>query len=649
MGYIQFDKKQLINLEYVLNKEILRTNRAGAYASTTIIGCNTRKYHGLLVCPQPAIDNELHVLLSCIDESIIQHDSEFNLSLHRFPGSWSPKGHKYLVDFDSEPTVALFYQVGGVLLKKEMLFGVDDRILIRYTLLEAHSPTKLRLRPFMAYRQRHNLSKANEFVDRKYSVINGGIKTRMYKGYSYLHYQFSRDAGYVHVPDWYYNFEYPKDLERGYDGHEDLFTPGYFEVDIVKGTPLIVSVGTSEMDPKNLTRTFTRELNKRTPRSSYWNCLNNSANQFIVTREKKTEIVAGYPWFGRWGRDTLISLPGLTLTRDMDLTFKSAIDSLIMDMNGPLLPNVGSGKDAAFNSIDAPLWLFWALQQYVLMAAASEKNVWDDYGPTMKIILNGLRNGKVNGINMKPNGLLYALIPGKALTWMDAIVDGKPVTQRGGLAVEINALWYNAIMFALQLAEKCGDENFVLNWKAIAEKIPVSFKDTFWSKDKGYLADYVDGDFKDWSVRPNMVFAASLPYNPISEKIRQLIIDKIRQELLTPRGLRTLSPIDSKYKGNYEGTIRDRDLAYHQGTVWPWLLSHYVEGFLKIYGKEGVEQVRPLYENMESTLFEHGVGTISEVYSGDPPHRPGGAISQAWSVSEIMRIKWMIDKYTGES
>ncbi|MGD9493011.1 MAG: amylo-alpha-1,6-glucosidase [Bacteroidales bacterium] len=403
------------------------------------------------------------------------------------------------------------------------------------------------------------------------------------------------------------------------------------------------------MDPKNLSRTFTRELNKRTPRSSYWNCLNNSANQFIVTRDKKTEIIAGYPWFGRWGRDTLISLPGLTLTRDMDLTFKSAIDSLIMDMNGPLLPNVGSGKDAAFNSIDAPLWLFWTLQQYVLMAAASEKNIWDDYGPTMKIVLNGLRNGKVNGIFMKPNGLLYALIPGKALTWMDAIVDGKPVTQRGGLAVEINALWYNAIMFALQLAEKCGDDSFVLNWKAVAEKIPVSFKDTFWSKEKGYLADFVDDDYKDWSVRPNMVFVTSLPFSPVSEKIRQLIIDKIRQELLTPRGLRTLSPIDSKYKGNYEGTIRDRDLAYHQGTVWPWLLSHFVEGFLKIYGKDGVEQVRPLYDNMEPTLFEHGVGTISEVYSGDPPHRPGGAISQAWSVSEMMRIKWLIDKYSGES
>jgi len=266
----------------------------------------------------------------------------------------------------------------------------------------------------------------------------------------------------------------------------------------------------------------------------------------------------------------------------------------------------------------------------------------------MKIILGGLRNGKINGIYMKPNGLLYAISPGKALTWMDAIVDGKPVTQRGGMAVEINALWYNAIMFSMQLAEKSNDENFIVNWKAVAEKIPISFKDTFWSKEKGYLADYVDGDFKDWSIRPNMVFATSLPYSPISEKIRQLILEKIHHELLTPRGLRTLSPIDSKYIGNYEGSIKERDLAYHQGTVWPWLLSHYAEGFLKIYGKDGLEHVRPLYDNMEPTMFEHGLGSISEVYSGDPPHKAGGTISQAWSVSEIIRIKWLIDKYSSE-
>lgn len=644
MGYIQFDKKELVNLEYSLSRELLRSNRAGAYSSTTIIGCNTRKYHGLLVCPQPAIDDELHVLLSCIDETIIQHDTEFNLAIHKFPETWTPKGHKYIVDFDSEPIPAISYRVGGVHLKKELLLASDDRMLIRYTLLDAHSPTKLKLRPFMAYRQRHKLSKANEFTERKYSPISGGIKTRMYQGYSYLHFQFSRDAQYVHVPDWYYNFEYIKDLERGYEGHEDLFTCGYFEIDLIKGTSVILSVGTSETEPKNLGRLFAREVGKRTPRNNFLNCLNNSAEQFIVSRADKTEIIAGYPWFGRWGRDTLIALPGLTLTRGQKTVFKSAVNTLLKDMSGPLLPNVGHGDAAAFNSIDAPLWLFWALQKDIEMAKTSLKEVWNEYSPMLKIILNGLRNAKVNGIYMQPDGLLYASIHGKALTWMDAVVDGKPVTQRGGLPVEINALWYNAIMFSLELAAEAGDETFIMNWKPVADKIPTSFKDTFWAKDRGYLADYTDHDFKDFSVRPNMVFATSLPYTPLSEKIRQLVLEKIRQELLTPRGLRTLSPKDVKYKGNYEGVIRDRDLAYHQGTVWPWLMGHYAEGYLKIYGKEGVDHVQQLFDQMEETMFEHGIGSVSEVYSGDPPHKPGGAISQAWSVAEILRIKWMLDQ-----
>ncbi|PKP02342.1 MAG: amylo-alpha-1,6-glucosidase [Bacteroidetes bacterium HGW-Bacteroidetes-6] len=644
MGYIQFDKKQLVNLEYALSKELLRSNRAGAYSSTTIIGCNTRKYHGLLVSPQPAIDDELHVLLSCLDETIIQHDAEFNLALHRFPETWSPRGHKYIVDFDSEPIPALYYRVGGVHLKKELLLASDDRMLIRYTLLDAHSPTRLRLRPFMAYRSRHKLSKANGFVERKFSNIKGGVKTRMYQGYSYLHFQFSRDAEYVHVPDWYNNFEYIKDLERGYEGHEDLFTPGYFEIDIIKGTSLILSVGTSETEPRNLGRLFARELAKRTPRDNFENCLSNSADQFIVVREGKTEIVAGYPWFGRWGRDTLISLPGLTLARGQKKIFKSAVDTLLLDMNGPLLPNVGHGDAAAFNSIDAPLWLFWALQQYALSGAESHSAIWNEYGPVLKIILNGLRNGKVNGIYMQENGLLYASIPGKALTWMDAIVDGKPVTPRAGLPVEINALWYNAIMFSLEMAGNANDELFVTTWQPVGNSISTSFKETFWDKEKGYLADYCDGDFKDWSVRPNMVFATSLPYSPLSEKIRQLILEKVRQELLTSRGLRTLSPKNSAYKGSYEGVIRNRDLAYHQGTVWPWLLGHYAEGYLKIYGKEGVSHIKGIYNGMEEVIFEHGVGSVSEVYSGDPPHKAGGAISQAWSVAEIIRIKSMLDQ-----
>ncbi len=246
---------------------------------------------------------------------------------------------------------------------------------------------------------------------------------------------------------------------------------------------------------------------------------------------------------------------------------------------------------------------------------------------------------------MHENCLIYAGENGKALTWMDAVVNGKPVTPRIGMPVEINALWYNAIMFCLEIAKISNDTSFVQEWESIAVKIKESFKETFWSKEKGYLADYVDGDFKDWSIRPNMIFATSLPYTLLSEKIRQLVVEAVRKELLTPRGLRTLSPKCPDYKEVYFGNQAERDNAYHQGTVWPWLLGHFVEGYLKIYGKSGLSFVKNIYENMEQTMFEHGISSISEVYDGNPPHLPGGTPSQAWSVAEILRVKNLIEQY----
>jgi predicted glycogen debranching enzyme len=645
MSYLTFEKSQLTNLEYALSRELLRTNRSGSFACTTIIGCNTRKYHGLLICPQPAIDDELHVLLSSIDETIIQHDAEFNLALHKFANNtWYPRGHKYLVDFQAEPVPALFYRVGGVYLKKEMLLASDDRLLMRYTLLDAHSPTKLRIRPFLAYRQRHTLTKANTFVDKKYISIHGGIKVRMYVGYSYLHFQFSRDADYIHAPDWWYNFEYIKELERGYEGHEDLYTPGYFEINLIKKSPLYLSVGLTPIEPHKISVLFSKEVKKRIPRNNYENCLYNAADQFIVSRDGKTEIIAGYPWFGRWGRDTFISLPGLTLTRGKVDIFYEVIETMLEDLSGPLFPNVGKAGKAAYNSVDAPLWFFWSLQQLQAMAHVDAKEIWRRYSVMMKNILFGLREGKSDGIYMFENGLLFAYIPGKALTWMDAVVDGKPVTQRPGLAVEVNALWYNAIGFLLSLAKEVGDASTIEYWETVFQKIPTSFKETFWDKSKGYLADYVFNDYKDWSVRPNMLFAASLPFSPVSEKIQQLIVEKVKNELLTPFGIRTLSPQDPKYIGSYEGPIRHRDLSYHQGTVWPWLLGAYADAYARLYKKNAIPVIEQIYYGMEPTLFEHGIGTIGEVFSGDPPHRPGGAISQAWSVAEVLRIKYIIDQ-----
>ncbi len=646
MSYIEFDKNQLINLGYSLKRELIRSNRAGAYSSRTIIGCNTRKYHGLLIAPQPGIDNENHVLLSNMDEVVIQHDAGFNLGIHKYPGGvYNPGGHKYIRDFNTEPIPNILYRVGGVLLRKEMIFSeASDRIMIRYTLEDANSPTSLRFNPFLAFRNMHKLSKANFDINDKHRKVPNGISVRLYNGYTPLFMQFSKEVDYIHNPEWYYNIEYQEEMERGYDFQEDLFVPGFFETEIKKGESIVFCAGTSEVKPAGIKRSFTAEVKKRTPRDNFENCLANSAQQFIIKRDNKTWVVAGFPWFGRWGRDTFIALPGLTLFNDDAKTCKAVIDSMIADLKGPLFPNIGEGNDSAYNSVDAPLWFFWTLQQYA-EHTGDKKAVWSAYSRKMKMILDGFRAGTDFDIHMQDNGLIWAGTQGHALTWMDAMVDGKAVTPRIGMPVEINALWYNAIMFSMELAEAAGDEKFIGQWKDIADMIPESFTQTFWDKGRGYLADYVGVDGADWSVRPNQIIAASLPYRAVGEEICMGILDVVQKELVTARGLRTLSPKNINYKGIYFGSQVERDKAYHQGTVWPWLFGHFSEAYLRMHGKGGVNYINGLYKGFEEVMTEAGIGSISEVYDGDPPHLPGGTISQAWSVSELLRTNALLKEY----
>ena len=645
MGYIKFDKSQLVNLEYSLRKEFLRSNETGGYSCSTIINCNTRKYHGLLVSPQPAIDNDNHVLLSSIDESIVQHGVDFNLGIHKYQGDiYNPKGHKYLIDFSTEPIPTQTYRVGGVMLSKEIMMCTKGNLLIvKYTLLDAHSPTKLLLRPFLAFRNVHKLSKSNIWVDSKYETIPNGISMRMYSGYTPIFMQFSKELQYTHVPDWYYNIEYLKERERGYECHEDLFVPGFFEIDIEKGESVYFSASTEKQVPENLEELYNEELKTRIPRNNFENCLENSARQFFVRNGNKVEVIAGFPWFGRWGRDTFIALPGLSLALGDHKTCKDVIDTMLSELHGPLFPNIGSGDNSAYNSVDAPLWFFWSLQQYAKYTK-SLASTWSEYGEKMKLILDGFRKGTLYNIHMQENGLIWAGETGKALTWMDAVVDGKAVTPRIGMPVEINALWYNAVMFSLEVAKIAEDKAFIDSWQPIADGIPKAFLETFWDEERGYLADYF-GTKAHWQVRPNMIFAASLPYMPVGEDIRIKIVDKIRKQLLTPRGLRTLSPEDIEYKGFYYGDQATRDKAYHQGTVWPWLIGHYTEAYLKIHGKGGLSHIEKLYRGFEEEMFEHGIGTISEVFDGDPPYRAAGAISQAWSVAEVIRMGTIIKQY----
>jgi|WetSurMetagenome_2_1015567.scaffolds.fasta_scaffold13995_4 predicted glycogen debranching enzyme len=643
MAYLKFEKSQLINLEYSLTKEFIRSNRAGSYCSSTIVYCNTRKYHGLLIAPVENLDGDRHVLLSSLDETIIERENEFNLGIHKYQGDiYSPRGHKYVRDFCADPSPTITYSVGGVVLVKEcLLVEKEEQMMIKYTIEESDVPVKLRFRPFLAFRNMHQLSKANLYANTKAIIIPNGAKVKMYDGYPFLHMQFSKSAEFVPAPDWYYGIEYNKELRRGYNYKEDLFVPGYFELEAKKGDVIIFSASTVKANPEQLKRKYTLESTKRIPRDSFKNCLINSAQQFFYKRNKKTEIIAGFPWFGCWGRDTFIALPGLTLAIGDIATCKDVLDTQVSKLKNGLFPNVGSEDNPAFNSVDAPLWFFWALQQYTRVVK-SHAAIWHSYGKAIKSIMEAYRNGTSFNISMNENGLIYAGEPGKALTWMDAVVHGKPVTPRMGFAVEINALWYNALMFSLDLAGRAKDEDFIKEWGTLPQKVHNSFLAMFWDPKKGYLADVVDHKSTDWSIRPNQVIAVSMEYSMLTPEMKKAVLNVIERDLLTPRGLRTLSPTNENYRGIYKGTQEQRDLAYHQGTVWPWLLEHYCEGYMNLYKESGMGFLSNLINGFEPVMTELGIATIPEIFDGDPPHRARGAISQAWSVSALLRI---IERY----
>jgi predicted glycogen debranching enzyme len=599
-----------------------------------------------MVLPLEQFDGENHVLLSSVDETVIQHQKEFNLGIHRFPGIYEPRGHKYIVDFEYEPTPKVTYRVGVVVLEKELLFvHNEEQFMIRYTLKDAHSPTRLRLKPFLAFRNAHQLSKSNLYAVKRYKEAQNGVEYKLYAGFPYLHLQLNKSNEFVPTPDWYYNFEYMKELTRGYDAHEDLFVPGFFEIPIKKGESVIFSASTSEQITTSLTRKFNAEILRRPKKDSFENCLRNSAHQFIIKKGKKTEVIAGYPWFGRWGRDTFIALPGLTLTIDEPKLCREVLDTMSSELKNGLFPNMGNSKSSAFNSVDAPLWYFWSIQMYA-NHINDKKEIWKSYGKKMKSILSAYREGLPYNIKMHENGLVWAGEKGVALTWMDAVVHGKPVTPRIGYVVEINALWYNAIMFTIELAKENKDNKFVKEWEPIAQKVAQSFKELFWYEKKEYLADFVDEEGQNIFVRPNQIFAASLPYSPITDDMKRGVIEVVERELFTLKGLRTLAPKNPNYHSRYEGDQATRDSAYHQGTAWPWLLGHFIEAEYKINGKATNSLAKKILDSFEEDMNKHGICSISEIYDGDPPQRPRGTISQAWSVGEILRIKRLYELNT---
>ncbi|MGD0582820.1 MAG: amylo-alpha-1,6-glucosidase [Bacteroidales bacterium] len=638
MGYIKFEKSKVVNLEYSLSREILRTNRAGTYSSTTIVGCNTRKYHGLLVCPVDELGGDRYVLLSSLDVTVLNNDNSFNIGIRKYKGDYfSPKGHKYIEEYDTEIIPSMTYRVGGVIIKQErVLVHYEEQFLVRYTILEANEPMKIQIRPVLAFRNIHQLTHANMSANTKVDFINNGIRAKMYEGFPWLYMQLSAVAEFVPVPDWYYGVEYIEEQKRGYDYSEDLFVPGFFEFEAKKGDEIIFSASTYEEKPAGLKQKFSKTVTGKIARDNFVDCLKNAAQQFIERRGDSTLIIAGYPWFGSWGRDTFVALPGLCLARQKLSLYTDVLDTQIRRLQNGLFPNTSTAGNYIYNSVDAPLWFFWTLQNYL---DSGGKDVWERYGEAAKSIIEAFRSGTAPNIRMRENGLLYADAPGKAVTWMDAVVDGMPVTQRRGYAVEINALWYNAVCFALVMSKNGKDKKFIKEYESLPALIKESFIKTFWIEKLGYLADYLnDEEGTNIFVRPNMVIAVSLPFTMLECEQMKKVLDTADRELVTTRGLRTLSPRNPKYKGIYTGKQTERDMAYHQGTVWPWLLGPFCEGWLKIYGKQGVNKVRKLIYGLEEVMSEHGISTISEIYDGDPPYTARGAISMAWSVGEVLRI-----------
>lgn len=641
MSALTFDKSELGNLEYSLQREMLATDRKGGYMSTTIVCCNTRKYHGLMVAPIDESD-ETYVLLSSLDETVIQHNQSFNLALHRYKGVYEPRGHKYITDFEYTPTPTITYRVGGVILRKELLWiHKRTQLMIRYTLVDAHSDTTLRLRPFFAFRNKHSLSKANMEANGRSYPIQGGVKCRLYEGYPWLYLQTDKaDAEFVAAPDWYYGFEYPEEIKRGYDGYEDLLTTGYFEMHIKKGESVIFSAATDEMaTSQTITEIYEASLARRTHKIDFLSCLHHSARQFVVRRPGgRTEMIAGYPWYGSVGRDTFIALPGVVLEQGYKEDCMDVLDTMVRGMRDGDF----AGSASAWVAADAPLWFFWTLQN--LEKHIGAKEIWSRYGEAMKSVLEAYRRGFGGRVVLHDNGLIWAAADGEALTWMNTKVDGRPVAQRAGYAVEIEALWYNAVCYTLYLARKMKDKDFAERWGDMPQRTKESFIAKFWLG-SDYLADYVNNDEVNDFRRSNMIVACGLDYTMLDEEQAANVLSVVRQHLLTSRGLRSLSPRNPLYEPSYADDQRSQDLASRNGSIWIWPLMFYVKSCFAVLGDQFLSRAEEILAAFNDEIQTACIGSVSECFEGDPPFHARGCLSQATSVGGLLYINDLVESH----
>lgn len=645
MSYLKFDKDLMINLEYSLYRNVLRTNRKGAYHNTSISGCNTTKYQGLLVMPVPYLDDENHLILSSFDETVIQHGAEFNLGIHRYAGdNYSPKGHKYIREFNSDSVPKTIYRVGGVVLSKEIMFSSkENRLMIRYTLLDAHSPTNIRFRPFLGFRRASQLTRENDRVDKSYREVENGISTCMYPGYPELFMQFNKKPEFIYHPDWYRDIEYLQDLQSGDTFQEDLYVPGYFEMSISKGETIIFSAGDILVDTSSLIKEFDFEIYKRTPRSNFFNCLKNSSHQFYyIPDSDEYFLLAGYPWFKVRARDQFIALPGCTLATEKPKDFEKIMDSAIPHLRDFMEDKPSKSFLKQIEDPDVLLWATWALQQFWL----ENKEVFiSKYSDFLFEIIDYIISGKhPNLFFHKDEGLISTNGRKVAVSWMNALIDGHPAVPRSGYLVEFNALWYNILKFGEEVALETGKDKLAASLEETARLSGNSFTGIFFNK-AGYLYDFVDGTYKDPDVRPNMIFAVSLPYSPLIRSQKKSVVDFVTKELLTTCGIRSLTPKSDKFRPHYTGSENEKKLAYFNGMAFPWLLGPYIEAYLKTFRQSGLFLADRIMVGMENEMQNDCIGSISEFYDSNPPFIAHGGYSFAMSVAELLRAQRIMNSY----
>lgn len=645
MAFLKFNKSELVNLSYSLKREIICANKTGAYCNTSIVTCNTRRYHGLLAVPIDAFGGKKHLLLSSLDESLILNGKQFNLGIHCYGSVYEPRGHKYIIDFEADPVPKITYRVGEIVFTKSILLVPDsDQVMIRFELVNAPAKVKLLLTPFLAFRDIHALTDENPNARTEGWEIPNGMAFNLYDGFPDLNMQFNtKDVSFETAPCWYKGITYSDEYRRGFACKEDLYVPGHFETEMKPGDAIVFSASVVIANPSGLKRKFDSFVAKAAKITTYHEQLVHCADLLKQDRGGHKMITAGFSWlYTGLLRETLEALPGLTLYANGDKAeFEEILDNLIADNQERLFHRT--------TQVEAPLRLAGALGRYIEYGA-DPKAVWKKYGPTVKGILESYLPGRRVEVAMQPNGLLWAQLDHWALSWMNTYVDGNPVTERAGYQVETNAMWFQSILFVVTMEREYSpsDSTFLKEWSHILDLIRENFQTTFWNARAGYLADYVDNAGQHLEVRPNMLYALVGEEVPVEPEIARRVLQVIDNELVTRRGIRTLSPRHSEYKGVYEGSQTDRDLAYYNGCCLTSLLGPYCEVCFKMKGAAFLNKAQWLVNGFYEDLNKHGVGAFSELYDGDPPHEPHGAISSALSTAALLEVEYLKNKYKEE-